>query len=61
LLDSELDECPLTTRDLNLIKESFVNTLTGMFHGRIEYPDQDKKPFGKGGKKPSGKPIEIPG
>jgi len=61
LLDSELDECPLTTRDLNLIKESFVNTLTGMFHGRIEYPDQDKKPFGKGGKKPSVKPIEIPG
>ena len=61
LLDSELDECPLTTRDLNLIKKSFVNTLTGMFHGRIEYPDQDKKPFGKGGKKPSVKPIEIPG
>ncbi len=60
LLDSELDECPLTTRDLNLIKKSFVNTLTGMFHGRIEYPDQDKKPFGKGGKKPSVKPIEIP-
>jgi len=61
LLDSELDECPLTTRDLNLIKKSFVNTLTGMFHGRIEYPDQDKKPFGKGSKKPSVKPIEIPG
>ena len=61
LLDSELDECPLTTRDLNLIKESFVNTLTGMFHGRIEYPDQDKKLFGKSSKKPSVKAVEIPG
>jgi len=61
LLDSELDECPLTTRDLNFIKESFVNTLTGMFHGRIEYPDQDKKLFRKGHKKPTVKPVEIPG
>jgi hypothetical protein len=35
----ELDECPLTLRDLNLIKESFVRTLTGIFHGRIQYPE----------------------
>lgn len=61
LLDSELEECPLTTRDLNLITESFVNTLTGMFHGRIEYPDQDKKLFAKSTKKSSPKPVEIPG
>lgn len=40
LLESELDECPLTLRDLNFIRESFVNNLTGMFHGRIEYPDK---------------------
>ncbi len=38
----ELDECPLTLRDLNLLKESFVRTLTGIFHGRIQYP-QDQK------------------
>ena len=37
----ELDECSLTLRELNLIKESFVRTLTGIFHGRIQYP-QDK-------------------
>jgi hypothetical protein len=35
----ELDECPLTLRDLDLIKESFVRTLTGIFHGRIQYPE----------------------
>lgn len=38
----ELDECPLTMRDITRIKESFVNNLTGMFHGRIEYPDSKK-------------------
>ena len=38
LTDAELDECPLTIRDLKHVRESFVNTLTGMFHGRIEYP-----------------------
>lgn len=38
----ELDDCPLTFRDLNHIKESFVQILTGVFHGRIEYPDQEK-------------------
>ncbi|MCA9731758.1 MAG: HDIG domain-containing protein [Deferribacteres bacterium] len=41
--NSELDESPLTLRELNQIKEAFVQILTGIFHGRIEYPDQDKK------------------
>ena len=38
----ELDESPMTLRELNQIKEAFVQILTGIFHGRIEYPDQDK-------------------
>ncbi len=38
----ELDECPLTLRDLNLIKESFVRTLTGIYHGRIQYSEDQK-------------------
>ncbi|KAA3619745.1 MAG: HDIG domain-containing protein [Calditrichaeota bacterium] len=38
----ELDESPLTLRELNQIKEAFVQILTGIFHGRIEYPDQEK-------------------
>ena len=42
LRDSELDECPLTMRDLNMVKESFINNLTGMFHGRIQYPDSKR-------------------
>lgn len=38
----ELDESPLTLRELTLIQEAFVQILTGIFHGRIEYPDQEK-------------------
>ncbi len=38
----ELDESPMTLRELNQIKEAFVQILTGIFHGRIEYPDPEK-------------------
>lgn len=41
--ESELDECPLTLRDLTNITESFEAVLLGTFHARIEYPDQDEK------------------
>ncbi len=40
---SELDECPLTMKDLHLIRESFVKSLAGMHHGRIEYPSGKTK------------------
>lgn len=43
LIDGQLDDCPLTLKELSQIKESFVNILTGIFHGRIEYPGQEKK------------------
>jgi putative nucleotidyltransferase with HDIG domain len=36
---SQLDECPLTLHDLDLIRESFTLTLQGMFHPRIQYPE----------------------
>lgn len=35
----ELDNCPLTLRDLNKISEAFQKILFGIFHGRIEYPE----------------------
>lgn len=41
--DSELDDCPLTLRDLTKIIDSFDTILLGRFHARIEYPDQDEK------------------
>ncbi len=40
--DGQLDECPLTFRDLRLVREAFVNVLTSRFHQRIDYPDRDE-------------------
>lgn len=37
--DGQLDECPLTTRDLALCCDAFLTALSGAFHQRIEYPD----------------------
>lgn len=37
--DAQLDECDLTLKDLNVIIESFTRTLMGMYHHRIDYPE----------------------
>ncbi len=37
--DGQLDECELTLKDLHAIAKSFNQTLSGIFHHRIEYPD----------------------
>ncbi|MCC6188656.1 MAG: HDIG domain-containing protein [Anaerolineales bacterium] len=38
----QLDDTGLTVRDLALIRESFVGTLKGVFHPRLEYPSQER-------------------
>jgi len=38
-MDGQLDECDLTLKDLNLIEESFVRILNGVFHHRVSYFD----------------------
>lgn len=38
LNDEQLDECPLSLRDLNNIGTAFTNVLMGIYHQRIEYP-----------------------
>lgn len=37
----ELEDCPLTLKDLALIRESFVQILIGVFHHRVEYPKKE--------------------
>jgi putative nucleotidyltransferase with HDIG domain len=39
LAEGELDECDLTLRDLRTIAESFKQTLRGVYHPRIAYPE----------------------
>lgn len=36
--EGQLDGCDLTLKDLNLIKQTFMKTLMGIYHQRIEYP-----------------------
>ena len=36
--DGQFDECDLTLRDLDRIREAFVGQLLGMYHTRIAYP-----------------------
>ena len=41
---NQLDECPLTMADLNLVRESFAATLQGLYHPRLRYPGQEQQP-----------------
>jgi putative nucleotidyltransferase with HDIG domain len=36
--DGQLDEAPLTLREVALVKDQFVSILSGLHHRRIEYP-----------------------
>jgi len=36
--DGQFDECDLTLRDLEKIRNAFVAQLLGMYHQRVEYP-----------------------
>lgn len=38
--DGELDECELTLKDLHQIAQQFNKILSGIYHRRIEYPEQ---------------------
>jgi putative nucleotidyltransferase with HDIG domain len=52
LESGQLEECDLTLKDLDKIGDSFSRILTGMFHSRVEYPDEDLiKKIKKEGKK----------
>lgn len=41
LNDGQLDEAPLTLKDLDKIGDTFVHILSGIFHRRIEYPERE--------------------
>ncbi len=40
LVNSQLEESELTFKELSIIGESFVKVLTGIYHQRVEYPEQ---------------------
>lgn len=64
LLDGQLDESDLTLNDLRVIEDSFVRTLTTMYHSRIKYPmpESDKKDIREGSRERSatnGSPVGV--
>ncbi len=40
--DGQLKNSPISFKDIEIIKESFLKTLKGIYHERIEYPKEDK-------------------
>ena len=43
MTDGQLDDCPLTLRELAVVKDSFAATLRSMLHARIDYPREDDR------------------
>lgn len=41
--DGQLDDAPLTFKDISVIKSEFMQVFSGMYHKRIVYPDLNKK------------------
>lgn len=41
--EGQLSKTPLTFQDLRIIKETFLNILVGIYHSRVEYPDDEKE------------------
>ncbi|NIN70603.1 MAG: HDIG domain-containing protein [Gemmatimonadetes bacterium] len=41
--EGQLDEAPLTMREIDMIKQQFVKVLTSMYHHRLDYPLQNSQ------------------
>lgn len=56
--DGQLNNCPLTFRQIEIIKKAFLNILVGVYHSRIDYPG-DKKEKQKQREKDQQKPQKA--
>jgi putative nucleotidyltransferase with HDIG domain len=43
LEEGELDECPLTVKDLTKIRAAFLSVLIGIYHTRVKYPEAARR------------------
>ena len=55
----QLDESPLTLREINLAKEVLAKVLSGMYHQRLDYPAQVAGAANGGGSAPLDEPAEA--
>ena len=56
LMDGQFDECPLTLAELDAVRKSMVKSLSGIYHGRIQYPDE-KQPAAPATPAPATRPA----
>ncbi len=47
IADGQLDEAPLTMREISMVKQQFVKVLSGMYHHRLDYPMTPEAPAAK--------------
>ncbi|MDZ7715829.1 MAG: HDIG domain-containing protein [Balneolaceae bacterium] len=57
--EGQLSKTPLTFQDLRAIKESFLNILVGIYHSRVEYPEDEKKEKKSSKTQPDKEPTKI--
>ncbi len=57
LEDRQLDDCALTLKDLENIREAFILILEGIYHPRVEYPKL--RSSGESATPPQPEPVEV--
>ena len=57
--DGQLDECPLTIKELSVCCEAFLTAMSGAFHQRVAYPDVKLPPTEPPKEKPTAAPAEA--
>ncbi|MFI2857438.1 HD family phosphohydrolase [Paenibacillus sp. JSM ZJ436] len=55
--DNQFNECDLTMKELDVIAKTLKATVMGIFHSRIEYPEEMKKSKPESAEAQSGKPA----
>jgi hypothetical protein len=42
IADGQLDDCPITLRELDIVRQTYIELLRGAYHPRVKYPDSDE-------------------
>lgn len=57
-IDGQLDECPLTLKDLEMIGMTFTRILNAMYHSRVKYPEIKNGNANRRQKSPEAAPLK---
>jgi len=60
IADGQLDDCPLTLKDLHTASETFVQVVLGIHHQRVEYPEPLPAQGSRSRSSPGSITLEIP-